>query len=105
MADLYTPNEEPAAGGADYSYRTDRPVQADIPAQPGNRGRRNGGLAGRVLPLLPFIFRKLSYVRPLLLQFKGLWFTAVSTGLTTPIYAQPFCWALRLGLLPLLLVL
>src|SRR6266480_3907493 len=37
MADLYSPNQEPAAGGADYGYGTDRPVQADIPAQPVSR--------------------------------------------------------------------
>src|SRR5207245_10776928 len=89
MADLYSPNQEPAAGGADYGYGTDRPVQADIPAQPGNRGRRNGGLAAGILAFLAFVFGKLSYVGLLLLKFKALWFTALSTRVTALIYAQP----------------
>src|SRR2546422_3376406 len=104
MADLYTPNQEPAAGGADYGYRTDRPVQADIPAQPGNRGRRNGGLAAGILAFLAFIFGKLSYVGLLLLKFKGLWFTVVSTGLTALIYAQLFGWAFGVGIVLLILI-
>jgi len=104
MADLYTPDQEPAAGGADYGYRTDRPVQADIPAQPGNRGRRNGGLAAGILAFLAFIFGKLSYVGLLLLKFKGLWFTVVSTGLTALIYAQLFGWAFGVGIVLLILI-
>src|SRR3989449_9153968 len=104
MADLYTPNQEPAAGGADYGYRTDRPVQADIPAQPGTRVRRNGGLAAGVLAFLAFIFGKLSYVGLLLLKFKGLWFTVVSTRLTALIYAQLFGWAFGVGIVLLILI-
>src|SRR2546429_3308460 len=102
MADLYSPNQEPAAGGADYGYGTDRPVQADIPAQPGNRGRRNGGLAAGVFAFLAFIFGKLSYIRLLLLKFKGVWFTIVSPGLTALIYAQLFGWGFGCRILALL---
>src|SRR2546430_4981124 len=98
MADLYSPNQEPAAGGADYGYGTDRPVQADIPAQPGNRGRRNGGLAAGILAFLAFVFGKLSYVGLLVLKFKGLWFTVVSTGLTAVIFAQLFGWGFGCGI-------
>src|SRR3989442_9308128 len=104
MADLYTPNEEPAAGGADYGYRTDRPVQADIPAKPGNRGRRNGGLAAGILAFLAFVFGKLSYVGLLLLKFKGLWFTVLSTGVTALVYAQLFGWAFGVGIVLLILI-
>src|SRR5437773_10050039 len=104
MADLYSPNQEPAAGGADYGYGTDRPVQADIPAQPGNRGRRNGGLAAGILAVLGLILSKLSYVGLLLLKFKGLWFTVVSTGVTALIYAQLFGWAFGIGIVLLILI-
>src|SRR5947207_5755943 len=104
MADLYSPNQESAAGGADYGYGTDRPVQADIPAQPGNRGRRNGGLAAGILAFLAFVFGKLSYIGLLVLKFKGLWFTVVSTGLTALIYAQLFGWAFGVGIVLLILI-
>src|ERR1700736_6610099 len=104
MADPYPPNQEPTAGGADYGYGTDRPVQADIPAQPGSRGRRNGGLAAGILAFLAFVFGKLSYVGLLLLKFKGLWFTVISTGLTALIYAQLFGWAFGVGIVLLILV-
>src|SRR2546430_11732461 len=98
MADLYSTNQEPAAGGADYGYGTDRPVQADIPAQPGNRGRRNGGLAAGVLAFLAFLFGKLPYFRPPLLTFKGLWVLILSPPGTPLTYAQLFRPALRFGL-------
>src|SRR5437764_8168747 len=104
MADLYSPNQDPAAGGADYGYRTDRPVQADIPAQPGNRGRRNGGLAAGILAFLGLVLSKLSYIGLLVLKFKGLWFTVVSTGLTALIYAQRFGWAFGVGIVLLILI-
>src|SRR2546428_9777211 len=97
MADLYTPNQEPAAGGADYGYRTDRPVQADIPAQPGTRVRRNGGLAARILALPALIFGKLSYGAPPPLEVKGLWLTGASTGLTGPFSRQRVRWACGVG--------
>ncbi len=102
MADLYPPNE-PHAGGADYGYRTDRPVQADIPAQPDNR-RRNGGLVAGILAFLAFVFGKLSYVGLLLLKFKGLWFTVISTGVTALIYAQIFGVAFGVGIVLLILI-
>src|SRR5438132_4125680 len=104
MADLYSPNQDPAAGGADYGYRTDRPVQADIPAQPGSRGRRNGGVLAGILAALGLILSKLSYVGLLLLKFKGLWFTVVSTGVTALIYAQLFGWAFGVGIVLLILI-
>ena len=104
MADLYSPNQEPTAGGADYGYRTDRPVQADIPAQPANRGRRNSGLVAGILAFLAFVFGKLSYVGLLVLKFKGLWFTVVSTGVTALIYAQLFGWAFGVGIVLLILI-
>src|SRR5438094_9298799 len=104
MADLYSPNQEPASGGADYGYGTDRPVQADIPAQPGNRGRRNGGLAAGILAFLAFVFGKLSYVGLLLLKFKGLWFTVLSTGVTALISAQLLGRAFGVGIVLLILI-
>ena len=52
MADLYPRPGDSNYGRADYGYGTDRPVQADIPAQPGNRGRRNSGVAAGVLAFL-----------------------------------------------------
>jgi Zn-dependent protease len=104
MADPYPSNQEPTTGAADYGYRTDRPVQADIPAQPDNRGRRNGGLAAGILAFLAFVFGKLSYIGLLLLKFKGLWFTIVSTGLTALIYAQLFGWAFAVGIVLLILI-
>jgi Zn-dependent protease len=103
VADLYSPNE-PHTGGADYGYGTDRPVQADIPAQPANRGRRNGGLAAGILAFLAFIFGKLSYVGLLLLKVKGLWFTILSTGVTALIYAQLFGVAFGVGIVLLILI-
>src|SRR5260370_19692181 len=101
MADLYSPNG-PYMGSADYGHGTDRPVQADILAQPAGRGRRNGGLAAGILPFLAFVFGKLSYVGLLLLKFKGLWFTVISTGVTALIYAQLFGWAFCGGIVLLI---
>ena len=103
MADLYSPND-PHMGTADYGHGTDRPVQADIPAQPaGSRGRRSG-LAAGILAFLGLIFSKLSYIGLLALKFKGLWFTLVSTGVTALIYAQLFGWAFGVGIVLLILV-
>src|SRR5256885_9308070 len=91
-------------GTADYGHGTDRPVQADIPAQPGpNRGRRNGMAAG-ILAFLGLALSKLSYVGLLVLKFKGLWFTVVSTGVTALIYAQLFGWAFGVGIVLLILI-
>jgi Zn-dependent protease len=103
VADLYSPND-PHMGTADYGHGTDRPVQADIPAQPGtNRGRRNGVAAG-ILAFLGLVLSKLSYVGLLVLKFKGLWFTVVSTGVTALIYAQLFGWAFGVGIVLLILI-
>ena len=91
-------------GTADYGHGTNRPVQADIPAQPGtNRGRRSGVAAG-ILAFLGLVLSKLSYVGLLLLKFKGLWFTVVSTGVTALIYAQLFGWAFGVGIVLLILI-
>jgi Zn-dependent protease len=102
VADLYSPNE-PHTGGADYGYGTDKPVRADIPAQPDTR-RRNGGVAAGILAFLAFVFGKLSYVGLLVLKFKGLWFTIVSTGVTALIYAQLFGVAFGVGIVLLILI-
>lgn len=103
MADLYSPND-PHLGTADYGHGTNRPVQADIPAQPGsNRGRRNGMAAG-ILAFLGLVLSKLSYLGLLVLKFKGLWFTVISTGVTALIYAQLFGWAFGAGIVLLILI-
>ena len=103
MADLYSPND-PHMGTADYGHGTDRPVQADIPAQPGsNRGRRNG-LAAGILAFLGLVLSKLSYIGLFALKFKGLLFTVVSTGVTALIYAQLFGWAFGVGIVLLILI-
>src|ERR1700674_334522 len=91
-------------GTADYGHGTDRPVQADIPAQPDSkRGRRNGMAAG-ILAFLGLVLSKLSYVGLLVLKFKGLWFTVISTGVTALIYAQLFGWAFGVGIVLLILI-
>jgi Zn-dependent protease len=103
MADLYSPND-PHMGTADYGHGTDRPVQADIPAQPGpNRGRRNG-LAAGILAFLGLVLSKLSYIGLFALKFKGLLVTVISTGVTALIYAQLFGWAFGVGIVLLILI-
>ncbi len=93
MADLYPKKGDSLPGVADYGYRTDRPVQADIPAQapPQNTGR--GGLGAGALAVLG-----------LAIKFKGLTLTVVSTGLTALLYAQLFGWAFGVGIVFLILV-
>ncbi len=91
-------------GTADYGHGTDRPVQADIPAQPGStRGRRNGVAAG-ILAFLGLVLSKLSYIGLFALKFKGLLFTVISTGVTALIYAQLFGWAFGVGIVLLILI-
>jgi Zn-dependent protease len=91
-------------GTADYGHGTDRPVQADIPAQPAsNRGRRSGVAAG-ILAFLGLVLSKLSYIGLFALKFKGLLFTVVSTGVTALIYAQLFGWAFGVGIVLLILI-
>jgi Zn-dependent protease len=91
-------------GTADYGHGTDRPVQADIPAQPAsNRGRRNGVAAG-ILAFLGLVLSKLSYIGLFALKFKGLLFTVISTGVTALIYAQLFGWAFGVGIVLLILI-
>jgi len=93
VADLYTPND-PHMGAADYGYRTERPVQADIPArQPANRPG-TGGLAAGALALVG-----------LFLKIPGLALTAISTVLAAVVYAQIFgWWAFGIGFVLLILV-
>jgi Zn-dependent protease len=93
MADLYPNKGEPLKGGADYGYGTDHPVQADIPAQPQRPASRQGGLATGALAVLG-----------LLLKFKGLTVTLISTGVTALLYAQIFGWAFGVGIVLLILV-
>ena len=103
MADLYSPND-PHIGSADYGHGTDRPVQADIPAQPGtNRGRRNGVAAG-FLAFLGLILSKLSYIGLFALKFKSLLVTLISTGVTALIYTQIFGLAFGVGIVLLILI-
>ncbi|GAC1480716.1 MAG: hypothetical protein PVSMB9_05610 [Candidatus Dormibacteria bacterium] len=103
MADLYPKNGDPV-NRADYGYGTDRPVQADIPAQPSGSNRRNGGLAAGALAFLGLIAGKLQFVIFALLKFKGLAFTIISTGVTALLYAQLFGWAFGIGIVLLILV-
>lgn len=103
MADLYSPND-PHVGSADYGHGTDRPVQADIPAQPGTkRGRRNGVAAG-FLAFIGLILSKLSYIGLFALKFKGLLVTLISTGVTALIYTQIFGLAFGVGIVLLILI-
>ncbi|HXN58554.1 MAG TPA: site-2 protease family protein, partial [Candidatus Angelobacter sp.] len=91
-------------GSADYGHGTDRPVQADIPAQPGtNRGRRNGVAAG-FLAFLGLILSKLSYIGLFALKFKSLLVTLISTGVTALIYTQIFGLAFGVGIVLLILI-
>src|SRR5438445_3794381 len=93
MADLYTPND-PHTGGASYGYRTDRPVQADIPAQPAPNRPSAGGLAAGAVALLG-----------LFLKIPGLALTAISTVLAALVYAQIFgWWAFGIGFVLLILI-
>lgn len=93
MADLYPTNGEPGKGGADYGYGTPYPVQADIPARAPAQPSHRGGLATGALAVVG-----------LLLKFKGLAFTVVSTGVTALLYAQLFGWAFGVGIVLLILV-
>jgi len=103
MADLY-PSGDPNYSRADYGYGTDRPVQADIPATPSTRNRRNGGIVAAILAFLGLVVGKLQYVFLLLLKGKSLWFTIVSTALTAVLYAQLFGWSFGVGIVLLILV-
>lgn len=94
MADPYPQNQEPTTGVADYGYRTDRPVQADIPPQPRASGPTRSGLAAGALALAG-----------LFLKIPGLALTAISTVLAAVVYAQLFgWWAFAIGFVLLILV-
>src|SRR5438105_9441520 len=91
-------------GGADYGFGTDHPGEADIPAVPQTTRRRNGGIVAGILAFLGLILGKLQFVLPLLLKFKSLALTLVSTGVTALLYAQLFGWAFGVGIVLLILV-
>jgi Zn-dependent protease len=61
-------------------------------------------MAAGILAFLGLVLSKLSYVGLLVLKFKGLWFTVVSTGVTALIYAQLFGWAFGVGIVLLILI-
>ena len=103
MADISPQNGDPGHR-ADYGYGTDRPVRADIPAQPSSSNRRNGGLAAGALAFLGLIAGKLQFVLFFLFKFKGLAVTVISTGVTALLYAQIFGWAFGIGIVLLILV-
>jgi Zn-dependent protease len=91
-------------GTADYGHGTDRPVQADIPAQPGSTRGRRSGLAAGILAFLGLVLSKLSYIGLFALKFKGLLVAVLSTGVTALIYAQLFGWAFGVGIVLLILI-
>ena len=104
MSDPFRPApQEPQAGGADYGWGTDRPVQADIPAQGPSRQKRAGWLAG-LLAFAGLVLGKLKFLAIFLLKFKGIAATAISTGVTALIYAQVFGWMFGVGIVLLILV-
>jgi Zn-dependent protease len=95
---------QPPSGQADYGYGTSKPVQADIPANYQPSRRRNGGIIATILAALGFVFSKFSAIALILLKFKGLWFTLISTGVTALLYAQLFGWAFGVGIVLLILI-
>ena len=97
-------DQGPSFGQADYGLRTSTPVQADIPATSQPDRRKSGGIVATILAFLGLIASKLSYVALLVLKFKGLLFTVISTGVTALLYAQLFGWAFGVGLVLLILV-
>ncbi|MDQ6884428.1 MAG: site-2 protease family protein [Candidatus Dormibacteraeota bacterium] len=102
MAERY-PDNGNQRQGADYGYRTDRPVQADIVAHPGPSIQRKGGFAAG-LGFLGLLLSKLQFVFFFLLKFKTLAVTVISTGVTALVYAQLFGWAFGVGIVLLILV-
>jgi Zn-dependent protease len=104
MADLYPRPGDSNYGGADYGYGTDRPVQADIPAQPSGGNRRKGGILAGILAALGLVLGKLQYVLLVVLKFKGIWLTLVSTAVTALLYTQIFGWAFGIGIVLLILI-
>jgi Zn-dependent protease len=90
--DQVSPENEPGRHKADYGFGTPYPVQADFPAQAPQKASRGGLATGAVA------------VVGLLLKFKGLAVTVVTTGVTALLYAQLFGWAFGLGIVLLILV-
>lgn len=96
MADPYSqPPDSRYTGGADYGVGSDHPVQADIPAARPSRPSRPApqGLAAAALAAIG-----------VLLKFKGLALTFVSTAITIVFYAQLFGWWFAAGVVALILV-
>jgi Zn-dependent protease len=93
MADLYSqPPDNRYTGGADYGVGSDHPVQADIPATRPSRPAPQG-LAAAALAAIG-----------VLLKFKSLALTFVSTGVTVVFYATIFGWWFAAGIVALILV-
>ena len=93
MADPYSPSPDPRyQSGADYGVGSDHPVQADIPAARPSRSTPQGLAAAAVAAI------------GVLLKFKGLALTFVSTGITVVLYAQLFGWWFAAGIVALILV-
>lgn len=95
MADPYSSAPQPPySGGADYGVGSDHPVRADIPASPQQPSRP--GMQGIGAAAVAAI--------GLLLKFKGLALTFISTGITIVFYAQLFGWLFAVGVVLLILV-
>ncbi len=98
------PPEPPFYGQADFRPGSDYPVQADIPARPVTRTRRNSGLIAGALAILGLLIGKLQYALIVLLKFKGFVATFISVFFTVVIYAQFFGWVFAAGVVLLILV-
>lgn len=96
--------DQPQFHQADYGFGTSNPVQADIPALPQPNRRRSGGIIATILAVLGFLAGKIAYVGVILLKFKGLLITLISTGVTALLYAQLFGWAFGVGIVLLILI-
>jgi Zn-dependent protease len=95
MADPYgSAPQSPYSGGADYGVGSEHPVRADIPAS-GQQPSRPGfqGIGAAALAAVG-----------LLLKFKSLALTFVTTGITVVFYAQLFGWWFAVGIVLLILI-
>lgn len=94
MGSTYPPSQEPYQARPEYGVGSDHPVQADIPAyaRPAER-QQPRGLAAAALAALG-----------LLLKFKGLAVTFISTGVTALIYARLFGWTFGVGVVLMILI-
>ncbi len=102
MTDSPTPPEPPYYGPAPTG--SDYPVRADIPARPVSKTRQRGGLIAGALALVYLLASKLKFALLVLLKFKGLTATFLSTALTVVLYSQLFGWIFGVGVVALILV-